>query len=164
MKKFILLLIIPFFIFSQNNNISHMLHETLNSKERELIINANEKLPNNQDVNFYFKTAWKYVKEDGEGSYDAIACFYRTLAMVKDGGVYSDLGNSFRGGLKKYAAAEYYYSQALQMGWIKHFIFYNRAICRYELGNMDGCREDLSISIFLGWPKDHYNLKEKCQN
>ena len=161
--KQLLFMLIPLLALSQESNISHMLHEKLTPKEKQLIISANEELLNNQDANYYYKTAWKYVKDDGEGSYDAIACFYRALSLVTDGALYSDIGNCFRGGLKNYAVAEHYYSRALRVGWIKHFLFYNRAICRYELGDIGGCQEDLAISIYLGWPKDHYNLKEKCR-
>ena len=53
------------------------------------------------------------------------------------------------------------YSEAINRGFQRGFVFYIRAICRYENGELDGMRDDLQIAIENGWSSDHYNLANK---
>jgi len=111
---------------------------------------------------YYFKTAWDYVKNEGEKSYNAVLYFEEAIKLnPENGGTYSDLGNCYRGGFKCYKKAEDAYNEAINKGFQKGFVYYNRAICRYENGNLDGMREDLQMAKEYGWSSDNYNLSNK---
>jgi len=95
-------------------------------------------------------------------SYNAVVNFEQAIKInPNNGGIYSDLGNCYRGGFKCYDKAEYYYTKAIENGFSRGFVYYNRAICNYELNKIDKMREDLQISRDLGWYNDYYKLAEK---
>lgn len=111
---------------------------------------------------FYFKKAWEYVKNEGEKSYNAVLYFEEVIKLnSENGGTYSDLGNCYRGGFKCYQKAEDAYNEAINKGFQRGFVYYNRAICRYENGNLEGMREDLQLAKEYGWSSDNYNLSNK---
>ena len=111
---------------------------------------------------YYFKKAWEYVKNEGEKSYNAVLYFEEAIKLnSENGGTYSDLGNCYRGGFKCYKKAEDAYNEAINKGFQRGFVYYNRAICRYENGNLDGMREDLQLAKEYGWSSDNYNLSNK---
>ncbi len=123
---------------------------------------AKNKILKKQNFDFYYKTAWQFVNNFGENNYDAIANFEQALKFYpQNSGVYSDLGNCFRGGFKCYNKAEYYYTKAIDNGFSKGFVYYNRAICRYELNKIEEMKSDLEMSRRLGWNNDYYRLSEK---
>ena len=140
-------------LISQQNNISYSDHI--------MLIEAERKVQDNMSFTYYYNRAWGFVKNDGEASYDAIVYFYRAIEIAPDnmlGGIYSDLGNCFRGGLKNYIIAEEYYSKAILNNFQKSFVYYNRAICRYMNGNLESSRIDLMTSKRKGWSNDSFNL------
>ena len=111
---------------------------------------------------YYFKTAWEFLKEEGEQSYNAVLYFEEAIKLnPENGGIFSDLGNCYRGGFKCYKKAEDLYNEAIEKGFQKGFVYYNRAICRYENGDLDGMREDLQMAKEYGWSSDNYNLINK---
>jgi tetratricopeptide (TPR) repeat protein len=115
-----------------------------------------------QSYNFYFNKAWQYVNQFGEKSYDAIVNFEEAIKLFPtNGGVYSDLGNCYRGGFKCFDKAELYYTKAIENGYTKGFVYYNRAICKYELNKLEEMKMDLETSKELGWNNDYYKLSEK---
>jgi tetratricopeptide (TPR) repeat protein len=123
---------------------------------------AKSKLIRSKDYNFYFNTALQYVRQEGEMSYNAVVNFEQAIKINPNyGGIYSDLGNCYRGGFKCYHKAEYYYTKAIENGFSKGFVYYNRAICNYELNNLEKMSEDLQMSRNLGWHNDYYKLAEK---
>jgi hypothetical protein len=125
---------------------------------KEAKLNFNE----GYSYSYYFKTAWNYVKNEGEKSYNAVLYFEEAIKLnSENGGTYSDLGNCYRGGFKCYKKAEDAYNEAINKGFQKGFVYYNRAICRYENGNLDGMREDLQMAKEYGWSSDNYNLSNK---
>ena len=139
--------------WSQDDNMAYLDHMMIMKSER--------KIQDNMSFKHYYYQASKFVKEDGQRSYDAIAYFYRAIEIAPNnliGGVYNDLANCFRGGLKNFAIAEQYYSQAIANNFTKSFVFYNRAICRYENGDFKGSEKDLNISKLKGWDNDYFNL------
>ena len=154
MKKLLLLLIIsPIIVFSQQNNMSYSDHM--------MIIESERKVQDNMSFTYYYNSALEFVRNDGESSYDAIVYFYRAIEIAPNnlvGGVYSDLANCFRGGLKNYTIAEQYYSQAILNDFSRSFVYYNRAICRYMNGNLEESKIDLMISKRKGWNHDYFNL------
>ncbi len=153
--------------------------ETPNNVEEEIIDNnLNSKSCGEFDLNlykeaklnfiegytysYYFKTAWDYVRNEGEKSYNAVLYFEEAIKLnPENGGAYSDLGNCYRDGFKCYKKAEAAYNEAINKGFQKGFVYYNRAICRYENGNLDGMREDLQMAKEYGWSSDNYNLSDK---
>jgi len=127
-----------------------------------LFNNAKSKIISGQNFEFYYNKAWEHIKNNGEQSYDAIANFEHAQKLApQNGGLYSDLGNCYRGGLKCFEKAEYLYTKAIENGFEKGFVYYNRAICKYELGKMAEMRADLEMSGILGWYNDYYKLYEK---
>jgi tetratricopeptide (TPR) repeat protein len=123
---------------------------------------AKSKLIKGQDYNFYFNQAWQFVKQVGEKSYDAIVNFEEAIKLFPtNGGVYSDLGNCYRGGFKCYDKAELYYTTAIENGFERGFVYYNRAICKFELNKLEEMKMDLETSKELGWNNDYYKLSEK---
>ncbi len=123
---------------------------------------AKSKIVKGQDYSYYFNKAWQYVNISGEKSYEAIVNFEQAIRLFPtNGGVYSDLGNCYRGGFKCYEKARYYYSKAIENGFSKGFVYYNRAICNYELDKLDEMKSDLEMSRDLGWYNDYYKLSEK---
>lgn len=113
-------------------------------------------------VEYYYNTAWQYVRANGEGSYDAVVHFTEAIRQnPSNGALYSDLGNCYRGGLQCYAAAEMSYTLAIDNGYRKAFVYYNRAICRYEIGELAGMRIDFAEAQRLGWNNDFYGLADK---
>lgn len=123
---------------------------------------AKLKLTKGQSFNFYFNRAWDFVNQRGENSYDAIVNFEEAIKRSPtNGGVYSDLGNCYRGGFKCYSKAEIYYTKAIENGFTQGFVYYNRAICKYELNKLEEMRSDLKMANQLGWYNDYYNLSLK---
>jgi len=123
---------------------------------------AKQRIARGGDFNFYFNKAWQYVRTYGENNYDAIANFEQAIIMYPtNGGTYSDLGNCYRGGFKCYEKAEFYYTKAIENGFAKGFVYYNRAICKYELNKIDEMRADLEMSKKFGWNNDYYKLSYK---
>ena len=122
---------------------------------------AKSKIVKGQGYNHYFNKAWQYVNNSGEKSYEAVVNFEQAIKLFPtNGGVYSDLGNCYRG-FKCYEKAKYYYSKAIENGFSRGFVYYNRAICNYELNKLDEMKSDLEMSRELGWYNDHYKLSEK---
>ncbi|MEY3435589.1 MAG: hypothetical protein RL335_45 [Bacteroidota bacterium] len=112
------------------------------------------------DFDYYFNKAWEFVRSFGEKSYLAIAHFEEAIRLNPNkGGVYSDLGNCYRGGFKCYKQAEDCYTKAIENGFVKGFVYYNRAVCRYELKDRSGMQSDLTDAAANGWPHDPSNLK-----
>lgn len=123
---------------------------------------AKSRIVKGQDYNYYFNKAWQYVNNSGEKSYDAVVNFEQAIKLYPtNGGVYSDLGNCYRGGFKCFEKAKYYYSKAIENGFSRGFVYYNRAICNYELEKLDEMKSDLEMSRELGWSNDYYKLSEK---
>ncbi len=123
---------------------------------------AKKKIVIGQDYSFYFNKAWQYVKNSGENSYDAVVYFEQAIKLYPtNGGVYSDLGNCYRGGFKCFDKAKYYYSKAIEYGFAKGFVYYNRAICNYELNKLDEMKADFEMSRKLGWNYDPHKLAQK---
>ena len=123
---------------------------------------AKSKILKGQDYTYYFNKAWQYVNNSGEKSYEAVVNFEQAIKLFPtNGGVYCDLGNCYRGGFKCYEKAKYFYSKAIENGFSKGFVYYNRAICNYELDKLDEMKSDLEMSRELGWSNDYYKLSEK---
>lgn len=123
---------------------------------------AKNKIIKGQNYDFYFNKAWQYVNQDGEKSYDAVVNFEEAIKLYPtNGGVYGDLGNCYRGGFKCFDKAELYYTKAIENGFTKGFIYYNRAICKFELNKLEEMKMDLDTSRELGWYNDFYKLSEK---
>ncbi len=123
---------------------------------------AKNKILNGQDYNYYFNKAWQYVDQAGEKSYEAVVNFEQAINLhPANGGAYSDLGNCYRGGFKCFDKAKYYYTKAIENGFSRGFVYYNRAICNYELNKLDEMKMDLEMSIEQGWNNDYYKLSEK---
>jgi tetratricopeptide (TPR) repeat protein len=121
-----------------------------------------KKLALREQYDFYFNRALQYIQQSGEHSYDAVAYLNKAIEMRPDiGATYSDLGNCYRGGFKCYDKAELCYTTAIERGFAESFVYYNRAICRYELNNMSGMRSDLQRAQQLGWTNDYYGLGNK---
>ncbi len=132
----------------------------------QLLIGAREKVEINQSEDFYFQEAWKYVKTEGQGSWNAIANFEKAIKInPSKGGYYNDIANCYRGGLKDYKKALEYYNIAVEKGFDKGFVFYNRAICKLETGDLSGACSDNQTAISNGWSKDYHNIhiKANCQ-
>jgi tetratricopeptide (TPR) repeat protein len=122
---------------------------------------AKSKIVKGQGYNHYFNKAWQYVNNSGEKSYEAVVNFEQAIKLFPtNGGVYSDLGNCYRG-FKCYEKAKYYYSKAIENGFSEGFVYYNRAICNYELDKLDEMKSDLEMSRGHGWTNDYYKLSEK---
>ncbi len=115
-----------------------------------------------KDFSYYYNKAWEYVKQEGEKSYSAIVHFEQAIKLYPSyGGLYNDLANCYRGGFKCYKEAERLYTESINKGFEEGFAFYNRAICRYENGDLAGMRIDLEEAQNRGWNNDHYKLKYK---
>lgn len=123
---------------------------------------AKKNISRGRDFNYYFSSAWKYISLEGEKSYNAVVNLEQAIKLNSTfGGYYSDLGNCYRGGFKCYEKADYYYSKAIYYGFSKGFVYYNRAICRYELNKLDDMKSDLEKAKELGWYNDYYKLSDK---
>ena len=129
-----------------------------------MLANARKRVAPGKSVETYYRIAWKYVNNVGEKSYDAIANFEYAIKLSSNGAIYSDLGNCFRGGFKCFDQALLCYNNAIENGFRKSFVYYNRAICKYELGDKEGARIDFNISKSMGWNNDYYNLNQKTIN
>ncbi|MBB00228.1 MAG: hypothetical protein CMN34_04790 [Saprospirales bacterium] len=128
----------------------------------ELYNLAQNRVVKGQSLAYYYNTAWSNVRSSGEDSYDAIAHFEQAIVLnPANGGLYSDLGNCYRGGFKCYEKAKYYYTKAIDNGFSKGFVYYNRAICNYEMNRLDEMRSDFEMSQRLGWNNDYYELSAK---
>jgi len=115
-----------------------------------------------KDFTYYYNKAWEYVNKEGEKSYAAIVNFEQAIKLYPNyGGLYNDLANCYRGGFKCFKEAERLYTESINKGFEEGFAFYNRAICRYENGDLDGMRIDLQEAQNRGWHNDHYKLKYK---
>jgi tetratricopeptide (TPR) repeat protein len=133
-----------------------------NSFDKSAYDFAKSNLIDGRDFRFYFNQAWEFVKRNGEKDYDAIVHFEAAIkANPTFGGTFSDLANCYRGGFKCYEQAERYYTKAIENGFNKGFVYYNRAICRFELKNLLGMRSDLNQAKALGWNNDYYKLSGK---
>jgi Flp pilus assembly protein TadD len=122
---------------------------------------AKSKVLKNRDASYYYNTAKAYLRAEGETSYNVIAHYEAAIRLRPSlGGIHSDLGNCWRS-LACYAKAEYCYTQALERGFEKGFVYYNRAVCRYERGDIESARSDFYLSKQLGWSNDWYKLENK---
>lgn len=123
---------------------------------------AKLKIEKGKDYYFYFNKAWQYVNSFGEKNYDAIVNFEEAISMYPNyGGTYSDLGNCYRGGFKCYEKAEFYYTKAIEKGFRESFVYYNRAICNFELNKLAEMRLDIEMCKKLGWYNDGHNIFNK---
>ena len=123
---------------------------------------AKKRIVANQNFNFYYNKAWQYVNKNGEKSYDAVVNFEQAIKRnPTNGGPYSDLGNCYRGGFQCFSKAKYNYSKAIELGYTEGFVYYNRAICYYELKQFELMNKDLTMAKNRGWNSDPYNLSGK---
>ena len=166
MRRLILFLLsIPLFVFSQHNS-SSVQSINIDHSHHIMIIDADRKIKDNMSFKYYFDRAWIAIDNYGEASYEAIAYFYRSIEIAPKhliGGVYNDLANCFRGGLKSYIIADFYYSKAIENRFRAGFVYYNRSICRYMIGDFLGSETDLNISKRKGWNNDYFNLTNLLQ-
>lgn len=138
--------------------------EIKSDENNPLLIEARKRVEVNQSENFYFNTAWEYVKKEGEGSWNAIANFEKAIEInPSKGGYYNDLANCYRGGIKDYKNAIEYYNKAIEKGFNKGFVFYNRAICKFETKEFSGACSDNQTAIENGWSNDYYNISSKAK-
>ena len=137
-------------------------NEKCGSFELSIYNSAKSKIIKGQDYTYYFNKARQYVNNSSEKSYEAVVNFEQAIKLFpKNGGVYSDIGNCYRGGFKCYEKAKYYYSKAIENGFSQGFVYYNRATCNYELDKLDEMKSDFEMSRELGWSNDYYKLSEK---
>ena len=132
-----------------------------------LLIEARKKIVINQSEDFYFRKAWEYVRNEGEGSWNAVANFEKAIEINPSrAGYYNDIANCYRGGIKDYKKALEYYNKSIEKGFNKGFVFYNRAICKVETNDLSGACSDNQTAISNGWSNDHYNIttKAKCNS
>jgi tetratricopeptide (TPR) repeat protein len=137
------------------------------AEHHPLLIEARKKIVINQSENFYYTKAWEYVRNEGEGSWNAVANFEKAIEInPSKAGYYNDIANSYRGGIKDYKKAIEYYNKAIEKGFNKGFVFYNRAICKVETNDLSGACSDNQTAISNGWSNDYYNIatKANCNN
>lgn len=130
-----------------------------------LLIEARKKVEINQSEDFYYRKAWEFVKNEGEASWNAVANFEKAIEInPSKGGYYNDLANCYRGGFKDYKTALEFYNKAIEKGFIEGFVYYNRAICKFETSDLEGACSDNQTAINNGWNSDHYKIatKAKC--
>jgi len=124
--------------------------------------NAKSRIKDGLSYDLYFGRAWQYVRQAGENSYDAIAYFDKALEVrPQEGAVYSDKGNCFRGGFKCFDMALKCYDKAIEFGFKEAYVFYNRAVCKFELNDLAGMKSDVIKAKELGWSNDYYKLYDK---
>jgi tetratricopeptide (TPR) repeat protein len=149
-------------ILKPNGSWEYLKEKVCSSFNLENYDLAKNKIIKGQSYNFYYNKACQYVNQDGEKSYDAVVNFEEAINLYPtNGGVYSDLGNCYRGGFKCFDNAELYYTKAIENGFTKGFVYYNRAICKFELNKLEEMKMDLDTSRELGWYNDYYKLSEK---
>ncbi len=74
------------------------------------------------DADFYFNNAWRFVKSEGEKSYNAIANFEAAIRLDPfNGGYHSDFGNSYRS-FKKFKEAETSYTKVVENCFTRNFV------------------------------------------
>jgi tetratricopeptide (TPR) repeat protein len=130
-----------------------------------LLIEARKKVEINQSEDFYYRKAWEFVKNEGEASWNAVANFEKAIDVNQSkADYYNDLANCYRGGFKDYKTALEFYNKAIEKGFIKGFVYYNRAICKFETSDLVGACSDNQTAINNGWNNDHYEIatKAKC--
>ena len=77
-------------------------NEKCGSFELSIYNSAKSKIIKGQDYTYYFNKAWQYVNNSSEKSYEAVVNFEQAIKLFpKNGGVYSDIGNCYRGGFKE---------------------------------------------------------------
>jgi tetratricopeptide (TPR) repeat protein len=149
-------------ILKANGSWEYYKENSCLSFEINIYNSAKSKIVKGQDYSYYINKAWQFVNQNGEKSYDAVANFEQAIKLYPTyGGYYSDLGNCYRGGFKCFEKAEYYYNKAIENGYTEGFVYYNRAICKYELNKLEEMKIDLEMSRQLGWNNDYYKLSEK---
>ena len=123
---------------------------------------ARKNVTKNQSENFYLQKGYEYLRNVGESSYDAIANFEMALkSNPYNGHFYNEIANCYRGGLNDFVQAEKYYNKALEYGFDKNYVYYNRAICKYNKGDLSGAISDSKTAKEKGWLTDPYGLHEK---
>jgi len=132
-----------------------------------LLIEARGKVDINKSEEFYYRKASEYLRNEGEGSWNAVANFEKAIEINSSkSGYYNDLANCYRGGIKDFNKALEYYNKAIEKGFNEGFVFYNRSICKLELSDLSGACSDYKTAINKGWNNDYYNIenKAKCTN
>lgn len=135
------------------------------SENISFLAEARNNVIKNKSDNFYFNQASEYVRNEGEASWNAIANFEMAISVnPSNGGYYNDIANCYRGGIKNYKKALEYYNKAIENGYDEGFIYYNRAICKFETNDLTGACSDYSIAKSSGWQDDYYDIatKAKC--
>ncbi len=130
-----------------------------------LLVEARKNVEINQSEDFYFGKAWEYIKNDGEDSWDAVANLEKAIEINPSRAeYYSDMANCYRGGFKDFKTALEYYNKAIEKGFDKSFVFYNRSICKFETSDLLGACSDYQTAISNGWSDDYYFIatKAKC--
>ena len=131
-----------------------------NEKYPELI-EARKKIKINQSERYYLEQGYKYIKTDGKSSFDALANFEVTIkSNPYNGHFYSLIANSYCA-LQDYTLAEENYNKALRYGFDASYVYYNRAICKYNRGDINGAIADNETAIEKGSYTDSYGLKGK---
>lgn len=147
-----------------SNNDNPQVEQEIADANNSLLIEARNRVEINQSEDFYFKKAWEYVRSEGERSWSAVANFEKAIEInPSKGEYYNDLANCYRGGRKDYKKAIEYYNKAIEKGFNKGFVFYNRAICKVETNELSGACSDNQIANENGWSNDYYNIASKAK-
>lgn len=127
------------------------------------LIDARKRLERHPSDEYYFKKAWSLVDKLGEKNWDAVANYEAAIKINSTiPGYKNDLGNCYRS-LQLYDSALHYYTIAINQGFGLSAIWYNRAICKYELGDQSGAKEDYELANEKGWSDDYYSLYKKLK-